>query len=94
MYEAPLLRARRLRLYRLRDRATAALLLLAFLFNLAGPAFCLTGLNSSNDNDSSDSGLSPAEAGVVDASYLLQLACALLLMLAMLHAGWQVRKME
>lgn len=30
-----------MRLYRLRDRATAVLLSLAFLLNLAGPLFCL-----------------------------------------------------
>lgn len=35
--------------------------------------------------------LTPAEAATVDASYLTQLTCALLLMLSMLHAGWQVR---
>lgn len=27
---------------------------------------------------------------MIDVSYLLQLACALLLMLSMLHAGWKV----
>lgn len=46
----------------------------------------------SSSNDSGSGGLSVGEAAVVDASYLLQLACALLLMVAMLHAGWQVMR--
>lgn len=46
---------------------------------------------STSGGEEDDKGLSPAEAGLVDASYLLQVGCALLLMLAMLHAGWQVR---
>jgi hypothetical protein len=41
VYEAPLLRARRVWMYQIRDAATAGLLAVAFLLNVAGPAFCL-----------------------------------------------------
>ncbi|GAB5036514.1 Hypothetical protein NocV09_04100200 [Nannochloropsis oceanica] len=99
VYEAPLLRARRVWMYQIRDAATAGLLVVAFLLNVAGPAFCLdkrwaeeNEYIGDDSSTSSNSGGGTAQAYVVDAAYLVQLACAFLLMLSMLYSGLQMKK--